>query len=242
MSNDLYHQKAQQNTIRAGFKDLEPDFLAMADQCKAYTQTTMERMYALHKSVAHITRNNIPGAIVECGVWRGGSMMMSAYSLLALNVHDRPLYLYDTYEGQPEPSDVDRDIWGNAQRQGWQRFVKDGVYTGERPPIDEVRENLRKTGYDESRIILIKGKVEDTLPAQLPGPIAILRLDTDWYESVAHTFTHLYPLLSHGGVLIVDDYGHLEGARKATDEYMAALKSPPMLFRVDYSCRTGVKP
>lgn len=242
MSNDHYHQKAQQNTVRAGFKDLEPDFLAMAEQCKAYTQTTMERMYALHKSVAYITRNNIPGAIVECGVWRGGSMMMSAYSLLALNIRDRPLYLYDTYEGQPEPADVDRDIWGNAQREGWQRFVKDGVYTGERPPIDEVRENLHKTGYDESRIILVKGKVEDTLPAQLPGPIAILRLDTDWYESVAHTFTHLYPLLSPGGVLIVDDYGHLEGARKATDDYMAALKSPPMLFRVDYSCRTGVKP
>ncbi len=135
----------------------------------------------------------------------------------------------DTFEGQPEPAEIDRDIWGNSQREGWQRYVKDGVYIGERPPIDEVRENLRQTGYDERKTILVKGKVEDTLPAQSPGQIAILRLDTDWYESVSHTFTHLYPLLSPGGVLIVDDYGHLEGARKATDDYMAGLKAPPIV-------------
>ena len=94
------------------------------------------------------------------------------------------------------------------------------------------------TGYPEGRIHLIKGKVEDTIPENMPaGDLAILRLDTDWYESTRHEMKHLYPRLVSRGVLILDDYGHWEGVRRAVDEYFAASKLRPLMSRVDYSCR-----
>ena len=82
--------------------------------------------------------------------------------------------------------------------------------------------------------------MEDTLPAAAPDTIALLRLDTDWYESTAHELRHLYPRLSRGGILLVDDYGHWSGARKAVDEYFGADR--PFLHRVDYTARLAVKP
>jgi len=75
----------------------------------------------------------------------------------------------------------------------------------------------------------------------MPGKIALLRLDTDWYESTAHELKHLYPLLVPGGVIIIDDYGHWEGARKAVDEYITAEKLPLLLNRIDYTGRIGIK-
>ena len=87
----------------------------------------------------------------------------------------------------------------------------------------------------------MKGKVEDSIPQTLPGKIALLRLDTDWYESTAHELKHLYPLLVPGGVIIIDDYGHWEGARKAVDEYIEANKLPLLLNRIDYTGRIGIK-
>jgi O-methyltransferase len=89
-----------------------------------------------------------------------------------------------------------------------------------RASIEEVERNVLETGFPPSRLHLIKGKVEDTLPGQAPrGDIAILRLDTDWYASTKHELIHLYPRLISRGVLIIDDYGHWAGARRAVDEY-----------------------
>jgi O-methyltransferase len=85
------------------------------------------------------------------------------------------------------------------------------------------------------------GKVEDTFPKDTPDKIAILRLDTDWYESTRHELIHLYPKLSIGGVLIIDDYGHWEGARKAVDEYINDNTLRILLNRIDYTGRIAVK-
>jgi hypothetical protein len=91
------------------------------------------------------------------------------------------------------------------------------------------------------QVFFVKGMVEDTLPAKAPETIAVLRLDTDWYESTRHELDHLYPRLSQNGILILDDYGHFLGARKATDEYLAKLATPPLLNRIDYAGRIAVK-
>jgi len=104
-----------------------------------------------------------------------------------------------------------------------------------------VQANLGRTGYPAERIHYVKGKVEETIPATLPSRIALLRLDTDWYESTRHELQHLYPLLSTHGVLIIDDYGHWQGARQAVDEYFAASAEPVFLHRVDYTARLVVK-
>ena len=88
---------------------------------------------------------------------------------------------------------------------------------------------------------LIEGKVEETIPGQAPGAISLLRLDTDWYESTAHELKYMYPALSAGGVLIIDDYGHWRGSREATDEYFSS-HSRVLLNRLDYSGRIAIKP
>jgi hypothetical protein len=102
-----------------------------------------------------------------------------------------------------------------------------------------VRFNIAKTQYPFERIVLVKGPVEKTRPDTVPESIALLRLDTDWYESTRHELTHLYPRLSSGGVLIVDDYGHWQGSRKAVDEFLGGRL---FLSRIDYTGRLAIKP
>lgn len=235
-----YQAKSQANTLRAGLRDLDPALVSHYESYAPYTMTTIERMFGLDKAVEYVVRNKIAGSIVETGVWRGGSMMLVANALKRLG-EQRDLWCYDTYEGQPEPDANETDIWGNKSLPSWQRYVVDGKYTGSQAGLEEVKRNILSTGYPEARLHCIKGMVEDTIPAQVPDQIALLRLDTDWYQSVAHGFEHLYPRLAPGGVLIIDDYGHQTGARQATDDYLAKLERMPMLVRVDYSCRMAVK-
>ena len=107
--------------------------------------------------------------------------------------------------------------------------------------MDEVRRNLFSTGYPENQLSFVEGPVEETIPETVPDKIALLRLDTDWYESTLHELRHLYPLLSEGGVLIIDDYGHWKGAREATDQYLREESPKILLNRIDMTCRLGVK-
>ncbi len=107
--------------------------------------------------------------------------------------------------------------------------------------LEEVKHNLLSTGYPAERISFIKGKVEETIPLNAPPQIALLRLDTDWYESTYHELVHLFPRLSSGGILIIDDYGHWKGARKAVDKYFSENKLDLLLHRIDYSGRICVK-
>jgi O-methyltransferase len=202
-----------------------------------YTLTSPERIAALKDAVRYIISNDISGDIVECGVWKGGSMMAVALTLQALGAR-RHLHLFDTFEGMTAPTAVDRNIEGELA--ATIMMVRQGVLT--RSPIDEVKDAMRSTGYDERLINYVKGPVEDTLPRHAPPSIALLRLDTDWYESTRHELHHLFPRLNVGGVLIIDDYGHWEGARKAVDEYIAENRLPLLLHRIDYTARICVRP
>ncbi len=104
-----------------------------------------------------------------------------------------------------------------------------------------VRETIDSAGYPSERVHFVRGQVEDTVPEQAPERIALLRLDTDWYESTRHELLHLYPRLASGGVLIVDDYGHWDGCRRAVDEYFSTEAEPVLLSRIDYTGRLAVK-
>src|SRR5690606_23062787 len=97
------------------------------------------------------------------------------------------------------------------------------------------------SAYPAGNIRYVAGKVEDTIPAVIPDKIAILRLDTDWYSSTKHELVHLFPKLSNGGILIIDDYGHWEGARKAVDEYFEETGTRIYLSRIDETGRVAVK-
>ena len=107
--------------------------------------------------------------------------------------------------------------------------------------MEVVKKNIFSIGYDPEKIHFVQGKVEDTIPATIPEKISLLRLDTDWYESTKHELEHLFPRLSKGGILILDDYGHWQGARKAADEYFNNNHISIFLSRADYTGRIAVK-
>jgi O-methyltransferase len=206
-----------------------------------YTMTTPPRIYALARAVEYIGSRQIPGALVECGVWRGGSMMAVALTLLRLGVTDRDLYLFDTFAGMTEPGEQDVKHTGERAVDvlaGSSRDSHDWAVAS----LDEVREAVSTVGYPEERIHFVQGPVEETLPENAPGEIALLRLDTDWYSSTKHALVHLYPRLSRGGVLIVDDYAYWQGARQAVDEYVRENDLAVLLNRIDYTARIAVRP
>jgi O-methyltransferase len=191
--------------------------------------------------VKYVVKNNIPGDFVECGVWRGGSSMMIALTLLHLRSTNRRLFLYDTFEGMSEPTEHDKTFRGEDA----DKLLEKNIDNKETSvwclaDINDVQQNMGVTKYPPANIHYVKGKVEDTIPATLPSDgIALLRLDTDWYESTAHELKHLYPLLIVSGVLIIDDYGHWDGCKKAVDEYFE--NRPLLLNRIDYTGRIAVK-
>jgi O-methyltransferase len=236
-------RKLPTKELCSDYPDLTNEDAAIIKFAAPYTMTTTERLYALINGVRYLCANDIYGSLVECGVWRGGSMMAAARTLMECGCTNRDLYLFDTYEGMPKPGALDRDYLGTdgarqfeAKRTGADR--SDFCFAS----LEDVREALYSTGYPRDRIHFIKGKVEDTLPQQAPEHISLLRLDTDWYESTKHELAHLFPRLCSGGVLIIDDYGHWEGCRVAADEYFSNLSIPILLNRIDYTGRIGVRP
>lgn len=185
-----------------------------------FTATSIERRFALINSVKFVIKNNIPGDFVECGVWRGGSAMLIALTLIRLGVFDRKIWLYDTFEGMPPPTKDDKS-GGGVYAEAILEKEKKGTGVWCYSSLKEVQNNLSKIQYPYKNIHFIVGKVEETIPNQMPNQICLLRLDTDWYESTKHELTHLYPRLNNKGIMIIDDYGAWMGARKAVDEFVA---------------------
>lgn len=221
--------------------DNDENFASIYEKCKDCTMTSKERMYALYKAVEYIINSKLPGDFVECGVWRGGSAMLMARTLLQMGVTDRIIYLYDTFEGMPEPTEDDYVVSDRAIRavDRWKKDQKADHNKWCFSPLPEVKKNMLSTGYPEDNIVFVKGKVEDTIPETMPSQIALLRLDTDFYDSTKHELIHLFPLLTENGVLIIDDYGFWAGTKKAVDEYFA--DKPILLNRIDLAGRIGIK-
>lgn len=238
-------QKAGFDIVRRNHaypNDFNSGVIEICEIVKPYTMTSPERLNSLINAVQYIVDAGIDGAFVECGVWKGGSSMAMAHALIRMGSERRDLYLYDTFSGMTAPSDVDISIHGEAAHQRFSETkISDDASDWCLSPLEEVKQNLFNTGYDKEKIHLIKGRVEDTIPKNIPDKIALLRLDTDWYESTKHELVHLFPLLAPNGVLIIDDYGHWEGARKAVDEYLSDNKIKILLNRIDYTGRIAVK-
>ncbi len=218
----------------------DPSLLRMLQEVRPYSMASNHRLAAMVDSVRYVAMEKVPGAIVECGVWRGANMMIAAKALIELGVKDRELYLYDTFEGMPPPTKEDRDYSGVTAEHHLSSETKGtGVWC--EASLEDVQANMAATGYPPALIHYLKGMVEQTIPKMLPQKIALLRLDTDWYESTRHELEHLYPLLEQGGVLLIDDYGHWQGSRQAVDEYFQKLGLTPLLHRIDSSCRSFMK-
>lgn len=230
---------------RERFPEATPAELAIMREAAPFTLTSMERRWALVQAVKYIVGRNIEGAFVEAGVWRGGSAFVGARMLAQLGHADREMWLYDTYEGMSAPTEDDV-----AAQTGANAAVKfSATQTGEdsadwcRASLQDVQNTMRISGYPAEKMHYVVGKVEDTLAVagQYPEKIALLRLDTDWYESTKAEMEILFPRLVPGGILIIDDYGHWQGAKKAVDEYLEREGLTYLMTRIDYTGRMLIK-
>lgn len=210
-------------------------------QVKPRTMTSREKLFGLILATRYVAQHRIPGDVVECGVWRGGSMQAVALTLAQCGDVSRQLHLFDTFEGMPPPTA--EDARANDGRTAAELLAERGrdekiwaVAT-----LDDVQAGMAELDYPQDRISFHPGRVEETIPDEAPSTIALLRLDTDWYASTKHELHHLYDRVSPGGVLILDDYGYWEGARKATEEFLQETGAALLLMPLD-SGRIAVKP
>lgn len=227
------------------FSTLDPKFGQAWDICAPYTMTSEARGYALWQAVEHVVRERIKGCMIECGTWKGGSAMLMVLAARHFGWTGN-LILFDTFMGMTPPDEHDVDYKG-ARAEDLMKATEEAresekiwAWAG----IEEVRRNLGRVSFDGVRVIFVQGPVEETLTTSQTGPIALLRLDTDFYASTIAEMEILYPKLQPGGVLIVDDYGHWAGARKAVDTYLAQMASGsrPYLAPIDFTGRLAIKP
>ncbi|MBD2133993.1 class I SAM-dependent methyltransferase [Sphaerospermopsis sp. FACHB-1094] len=222
--------------------DFDPCTISICNKVKPYTMTSVERLNALIKATEYIISNEIDGDMVECGVWKGGSAMAMALKMKEMGSIYKKIHLYDTFEGMSSPTGFDKTFdGGDAIKKFSQTKITDSSSNWCYSPLGTVTENCYSTGYPTDKFVFVKGKVEDTLPLNLPSSISLLRLDTDWYESTKKELEYLFPLLSPNGILIIDDYGHWQGARKAVDEYFKSKNIHILLNRIDYTGRLAIK-
>ncbi|WP_373511811.1 TylF/MycF/NovP-related O-methyltransferase [Persicitalea sp.] len=244
--SNLFKKTSRQRPAPASdpwrYADIGKTEQEIIDRVSPFTMTSPERLISLIRAAEYVIEQNIEGDFVECGVWRGGSAMAMALTLERRRARNRQLYLYDTYEGMSEPTPEDESFAGETAKKLLDNSSREdarGVWCYS--TLEEVMQNVDSTRYPSSHLHFVKGKVEDTIPDQAPDKIALLRLDTDWYESTKHEMEHLFPRLRPGGVIIIDDYGHWKGCRRAVDEYLRDNGISLFLTRVDYTCRLAVK-
>ncbi|WP_368188432.1 TylF/MycF/NovP-related O-methyltransferase [Aestuariibius sp. HNIBRBA575] len=219
-------------------------FEAIWKQVQPHTMTSKNRGFALYEAVNHVLDHGITGAFVECGVWRGGSSMIIALALKDRGVSGRPILLFDTFSGMTEPADADKDLSGKPAADLLDAEAPDGLVHAA-CDLETVRANMISTGYPRKMFGYIQGDIRETLPHKGLNRVALLRLDTDFKDSTEAELTHLYPLVAPGGVVIVDDYGHWQGAKAAVDEFMIREKQQGrahFLAPLDYTGRVFVKP
>ena len=207
-----------------------------------YTMCKVANHWAIIQAIKHIKKNNIDGDLVECGVYKGGNIILYKKIIDQISVN-KQIFAYDTFEGMSEPGKHDKDLKDVNALDTFKKYKFSEVpwcYSS----IDEVKKNIEKFGLSpEEDFIFIKGKVEETLKKKknLPEKISLLRLDTDFYESTKIELEILFPKLQPGGVLIIDDYGHWKGSKKAVDEYFELEKNFYWFHRIDYASRLLIK-
>lgn len=203
-----------------------------------YSMASWERLYANLNSIKYLIKAEIEGSIVECGVWRGGSMLTMLKTLKQFSATNRDVYLYDTFTGMSAPSKED----GNFAHEKFKE-LQTGVEESNwcYADLNVVKSTIKLVDYPQEKIHFVKGKIEDTVPNTMPDRISLLRLDMDWHDPTLHALTYLYPKVEPGGVIILDDYGHWEGCKLAVDRFFEEMNINILLNRIDYTGRIGIK-
>jgi len=237
-------RKVEQINLKKEFPEVTDFEKNLFEISSDYTMTSNERIFSLMKSIDFIRQNNVPGDFVECGVWRGGNLIIFQKFVEKYNLNKK-IYAYDTFEGMSKPEEIDKTFDGKSSIELLEKLNEKNVDRNNNIlvadcSLEKVKENFKKFSSQEN-LICIKGKVEETLKKKenLPNKISILRLDTDWYSSTKKELEILFPLLERNGILIIDDYGYWQGAKKAVDEYFKDKNVA--MFKIDFTGRLIIK-
>jgi O-methyltransferase len=223
------HRRLKRETAEQQVRFVDDEARTIIGKVASRTMTDTVRLFGMIEALRYIVRVGVPGAIVECGVWRGGSMQAAALTLLESHDTERELHLFDTFEGMPPPSDVDVRLKDGQTAEEIMRTNDKDTAVWAVAELDDVQQGMVETGYPSEKVVYHQGRVEETIPDEAPDQIALLRLDTDWYESTRHELDHLYDRLSPGGILIIDDYRYWEGSYRATHEWLDEAREPVFL-------------
>jgi O-methyltransferase len=222
----------------SSLESLDSDAYRIIQAVKSRTMTDENRIYNAIIAARYISENRIQGDIVECGVWRGGSMMAMAMALVKLEDSKRDLFLYDTYQGMTAPTAIDIRFDGltanyllEEENESKSFEYSKGVQAF--ASITDVEAGMESTNYPTSAIHYKVGDVLQTLNLNSHESVSLVRLDTDWYESTRHELEILWPKIVVGGILIIDDYDHWNGARQAADEFFRSLSVKPLLMAMN---------
>lgn len=198
-----------------------------------YTVCDNERILNVIQLVEKVARENIPGDFVEAGVYKGGIIMAMALKCKQLGLN-RKIYAYDTFSGMTQPTEHDVDIHNMRALDLMNK--SSGVYSEGihcKSGLEETKANIEKAGY--SNVVFCVGDITKTNLNTIPKEIALLRLDTDWYESTKFELDHFEPNVVRGGYVIIDDYGHWKGSRKAVDDFLQTHQQT--MLPIDYTGR-----
>lgn len=226
---------------------VQEDFIKLYQKYSGVSMVPWQGMHDAYQAASYIAQHLDEGDVVECGVWRGGvsALMYETVS----KYRDNPLkfWLFDTFEGMSDPTEHDFKSGRTfadtiSKHKGLLR--NDGGSNWCRGELDDVKDTMRLAAGSLENVEFVRGMVEETLfGASLPNKIALLRLDTDFYESTKTELEVLYPRLVKGGVLIIDDFGAWAGARKATQEYLEQISEGALCITYNhyYGALIGVK-
>lgn len=199
----------------------------------AHTMIGIARLNHLRACVETAVREGIAGDFIETGVWKGGACIMARAIFKALGANDRKVWVADSFQGLPEPR---ADLYPADQNDEHHTFQELAISR------ERVAGHFERYGLLDDQVGFLEGWFKDTLPTAPAGPLAVIRLDGDMYESTMDALTHLYPRLSPGGFCIIDDYGCIEACREAVRDYRKAHEITAPIRMIDWTGAWWRKP
>jgi len=209
---------------------------------KKYSMVSEQRIFNTFLALNYVKKYKIQGDFVETGVWKGGNPML-AQMFFKKNKIKKNVFLFDTFSGMTKPLSIDSRPNKEKAIVRYKQLLVNNKSTWVNISLEQVKKNFKKNKILDQNVFFIKGKIEETgkkLPSKLKK-ISILRIDTDFYESVYASLKYLFPLLVKNGVLIIDDYGYWKGAKKAVDDYFKEKNIKMFLNYIDHVGRCGIK-
>lgn len=191
----------------------------------AHTMIGLKRLDNLQYCVEQVIKNNIPGDLIETGVWRGGATIFMRAILKVYGVTDRKVWVADSFEGLPK---------ADEEKYPQDRGDKHHTYKELAVSLKQVKQNFEKYGLLDEQVSFLKGWFKDTLPTTRIEKLAIVRLDGDMYESTVVALKNLYHKLSVGGFLIVDDYGAVKGCKAAVHDFRKERAIKEEIIQIDW--------